>query len=107
MFFRYAQDFKEKPIAPGVVLKLVWGERIMLSHVTFQPNSTVSTHSHPNEQTGIVLEGEITLAIGNDTRLCKKGDAFTIPDHVEHSVVAGKKPAVVLDTFNPPREDYK
>ncbi|MFC2021262.1 cupin domain-containing protein [Chloroflexota bacterium] len=107
MFFRYPQDFKENPVSPGVVLNLVWGERIMLSRVAFQPNSTISAHSHPNEQTGIILEGEITLTIGNDTRLCKKGDAFTIPDNVEHSVVVGKEPAVVLDTFNPPREDYK
>ncbi|MFC1847402.1 cupin domain-containing protein, partial [Chloroflexota bacterium] len=106
-FFNYPQDFKEKPIAPGVVLQLVWGERIMLSRVTFQPNSTVPDHSHPHEQTGIVLEGEITLTIGSDSRLCKKGDAFTIPDNVRHSVVVGKKPAVVLDTFNPTREDYK
>ena len=107
MFFSYPKDFKEKPIAPGVVLGLVWGERIMLSRVAFQPNGIVPTHSHPNEQTGIVLDGEITMTIGNDTRLCKKGDAFTIPDNVEHSAVAGEKPAVVLDTFNPPREDYK
>ena len=107
MFFSYPQDFKEKHIAPGVVLRLVWGERIMLSHVTFQPNSNVPAHSHPNEQTSMVLEGEIKLTIGDDTRLCKKGDAFTIPDNVVHSAAAGEKPAIVLDVFNPPREDYK
>ena len=107
MFFSYPKDFKEKTVAPGVVLELVWGERIMLSRVAFQPNSTVPTHSHPNEQTGIVLEGEITLTIGNDTCLCRKGNAFTIPDNVEHSAATGEKAAIVLDTFNPPREDYK
>ena len=77
MFFSYPQDFKEKQVAPGVVLRLVWGERIMLSHVTFQPNSNVPAHSHPNEQTSMVLEGEIKLTIGDDTRLCKKGDAVS------------------------------
>ncbi len=107
MFFKYPQDFKEKQIAPGVVLRLVWGERIMLSHVSIQPNCNVPTHSHPNEQTGIVLEGELELTIGNDTYLCKKGDAYAIPDNVEHSAATGDKPALVLDTFNPPREDYK
>ena len=107
MFFKYPQDFKEKQIAPGVVLRLVWGERIMLSHVSIQPNCNVPTHSHPNEQTGIVLEGERELTIGNDAYLCKKGDAYAIPDNVEHSAATGDKPALVLDTFNPPREDYK
>ena len=78
----------------------------MLSYVTFQPDSILLTHSHPNEQTGIVIEGELKLTIGNETRLCKKGDAFTIPGNVEHSVVNGDKRTVVVDTFSPPREDY-
>ena len=107
MFFSYPQDFKEKQVAPGVVLRIVWGERIMLSQVTFQRNSNVPTHSHPNEQTGIVLEGELKFTIGNDTYLCHKGDAYTIPDNVEHSAATGDKPAMVLEAFNPPREDYK
>ena len=107
MFFKYPQDFKEKQVATGVTLRLVWGERIMLSQVTFQPNCQVLPHHHPNEQTGIVLEGEIKLTIGNDTYLCQPGDAFTIPDNVEHSAASGDKPALVLEAFNPPREDYK
>ena len=107
MYFNYPQDFKERYLAPGVVLRLVWGERIMLSHVTFQPNCNIPTHKHPNEQTGMILEGELKLTIGNDTYTCKKGDAYTIPNNIEHSAATGDKSAVVLDTFNPPREDYK
>ena len=107
MFFSYPQDFKQKQVAPGITLRLVWGERIMLSQVTIQPNCQMPTHHHPNEQTGIVLEGELRLTIGNDTYLCQKGDAFTIPDNVAHSAATGDKPAVVLEAFNPPREDYK
>ena len=107
MFFSYPKDFRERHTAPGIVLRLVWGERIRLSYATFQPNCSIPPHHHPNEQTGIVLEGEIRLTMGSDTRLCKKGDAFTIPDNVEHSAATGDKSAVVLEAFNPPREDYK
>ena len=107
MFFSYPKDFKEKELVPGFVLRLIWGERVMLSHVTAQPHSTLPTHRHPHEQAGIVIEGELKLTIGNETRLCKKGDAFTIPGNVEHSAVCGDKPTVVLDVFSPPREDYK
>lgn len=106
MFFSYPRDFKERELVPGIVLRLVWGERVMLSYATFQPNSTLLTHSHPNEQTGIVIEGELKLTIGNETRLCKGGDAFTIPGNVEHSAVNGDKLTIVVDTFSPPREDY-
>ena len=107
MFFVYPQDFKERRLIPGIVLRLVWGERIMLSYATIQPNCNLPTHSHPNEQVGIVIDGEMKLTIGNETRLCKKGDAFTIPGNVEHSVTNGDKLTIVVDTFSPPREDYK
>lgn len=107
MFFSYPQDFKEKQVAPGVVLRIIWGEKIMLSYVTFQRNSNVPTHNHPTEQTGIVLEGEIRFTIDNNTCLCNKGDAYTIPDNIEHSAATGDKPAIVLEAFSPPREDYK
>ena len=107
MFFSYPQDFKQKQVAPGITLRLVWGERIMLSQVTIQPNCQMPPHRHPNEQTGIVLEGELRLTIGNDTHLCQKGDAFTIPDNVEHSAATGDKLTILVDIFSPPREDYK
>ncbi len=106
MYFSYPGDFKEKSPAPGILLKLVWGERVMLSYATFQPNSNVPRHSHPAEQTGMVIEGELDLAIGDDTRLCRKGDAFTIPGGVEHSAASRNTPAIVLESFSPPREDY-
>ena len=107
MFFTYPQDFKERKLASGTVQRLVWGERIMLAHTTFEPNCNGPTHSHPEEQTGMVLDGEIKFTIGNDTRLCKKGDAFAIPGNVEHSVTNGDKLTIVVQAFSPPREDYK
>ena len=107
MFFTYPQDFKERKLIPGSVLRLVWGERIMLSHVTLEPNCNVPTHSHPNEQVSIVIDGEMNITIGNETRLCKKGDAFAIPGNVEHSVTNGDKLAIIVEAFSPPREDFK
>lgn len=106
MFFRYPEDFKERKLTEGITLRLVWGERIMLSYATFQPNSILATHRHTHEQTGIVIEGELSLTIGNETRLCVKGDAFTIPGKVEHNAASGDKPTIVVDTFSPLREDY-
>ena len=56
---------------------------------------------------GIVLDGEMKLTIGNEPRLCQKGDAFAIPGNVEHSVTNGDKLTIVVQAFSPPREDYK
>jgi quercetin dioxygenase-like cupin family protein len=106
MFFSFPEDFKERELAPGIVLRLVWGEHVMLSYATFQPNSTVPAHSYPHEQTGIIVEGELELTIGNESRVCRKGDAFTIPGNIEHSAASGDTATTVIDTFSPPREDY-
>ncbi len=106
MFFTFPEDFKVREPFPGIILRLVWGERVMISHVTFQPHSSIPTHSHPQEQTGIVIEGEMELTIGDESRICRKGDAFTVPGNIEHSAGSRDSVTTVIDTFSPPREDY-
>ena len=46
------------------------------------------------------------LTIGEETRHLKAGDPYLVPGNVEHGVITGPTPAVALDVFNPPREDY-
>ncbi len=108
MFF-HPEDFKERELSPGVMTKLVWGEKLMFSYVTIQPNAPiVPLHSHPQEQMGIVLEGEFGLTIGKETRRLKKGDVFLVPPNVPHGTAfTTDKVAISLDVFSPPREDFK
>jgi len=106
VFYRYPEDLKEKELAPGMVLRLVWGENVMLSYATIGPNLNPPHHTHPHEQAGIVVEGEALLTIGGETRLCKKGDAFVVPSNVPHGASTGDKGVVVVETFHPRREDY-
>jgi len=48
------------------------------------PGQAVPPHSH-GEQWGIVVEGEMELTIGGETRRCGPGDSYHIPAGVEHS----------------------
>lgn len=109
MFFIFPIDFKERELSPKVNTRLVWGEKLMLSYVTIQPNAPIPPlHSHPNEQMGMVLAGEVTLTIGQETRKLKKGDAFWVPPNTPHGLAASsEKEAIVLDVFTPPREEFK
>ena len=79
----------------------------MMSLVELEPNSEVSLHSHPNEQAGMVLEGEFLFEIGDESKVVKAGEYYVIPGGIEHSVKAGGRPSKALDIFSPPREDYK
>ncbi|MFQ5881840.1 MAG: cupin domain-containing protein [Candidatus Methylomirabilales bacterium] len=96
----------EKEIAPGVKIRVAWGDKIMLSRVLLEPGSRVPMHSHPHEQAGLVLEGEFDFTIGNETRRVRSGDTYFIPGGVTHGCLACAGRAVALDIFTPPREDY-
>jgi quercetin dioxygenase-like cupin family protein len=106
-YFYSDKDANQREFAPGVKLKTMWGDKIMMSLVELDPDSEVPLHSHPNEQAGMVLEGEFEFTIGTESKKVKKGEYYIIPGGIEHRVVAGSKPARALDIFSPPRDDYK
>ena len=96
-----------KELVPGAILRPIWGERVMMVHLTLEDGAVVPLHHHPHEQTGMVLEGEFELTIGDEKKVVKQGDAYVIPSNVEHTAVASRGRAVALDIFSPPREEYK
>lgn len=100
-------DRAPKELFPGAVTRTFWGEKILLSYLDLEPGSFVPPHSHPHEQAGIVLAGELEFTIGGETRIVKTGELFIIPGGVEHSVKVGDAPARALDIFSPVREEYK
>lgn len=95
-----------RDIAPGIQIRPMWGERIMVSIIDVAPGSEVPPHTHPHEQMGLVLEGGVTMVIGGDLRVLNPGDVYLVPPDVEHGVFAGSERARVVHIFSPPREDY-
>jgi len=91
---------------PGITLQLLTGERMMAAWVTLDSGSIVPPHAHPHEQLGTVLQGELDMMIGGETRRLTPGDTYVIPPQVSHGAVAGTEGCLVLDLFAPPREDY-
>ena len=94
-------------IFPGVDIHTLAGQHMMLSFVEFEPHSTVDWHSHPHEQMGLLLEGELEFFIGDEHQTARPGDMWRIPGGVRHKVTAGDAPAKALDVFHPVREDYR
>ena len=93
-------------IFPGVSIRTTHGAHLMFSLVDLEPHAVVEMHSHPHEQMGLLLEGELTFTIGGETRTLAPGDLWCIPGGVEHKAVAGDAPVKALDVFHPIREDY-
>ena len=107
MYFFDESELTENNKAEGVVLKTLWGEKIMMSLVELSAGAIVPEHVHENEQAGLVLEGEFEFIIGNESKVISKGEYYMIPSNIPHKVITGDKPARALDIFSPPREDYK
>jgi quercetin dioxygenase-like cupin family protein len=91
----------------GITMQSISGGQLMANWVTIEPNQQVPRHQHPNEQLGVMLEGALELTIGEETRLLRPGDAYTIPPNLPHSARTLDEGCVVLDVFTPIREDYR
>lgn len=100
-------DRQPKELFPGALSRTFWGEKMLFSLLELAPGCVVPRHSHPHEQAGMVLEGELEFTIGDETHMVKAGEIFFIPGGVEHSVTVGAQPVKALDVFSPVREEYK
>ena len=105
-FFVDWPSIPQRPLVPGVTLRIFSSAQLMLSLVEMEPNAVIPLHRHPHEQMGIWLEGEAEATIGDQGRRVRPGDSYYIPGNVEHTFRVGPDGARALDIFNPPREDY-
>ena len=93
-------------LAPGVSRRPLFGAGAMLNLIEFEPGAAVPVHDHPHEQLGYVLEGELRLTIAGKEHVLGPGDAYHIPGGAEHAATADGS-CLVLDVFQPVREDYR
>ncbi len=92
---------------PGVVRRtLTYGERLMLVEVTIDEGAVVPMHTHPHEQTGYLISGRFLFELGDEKRQLGPGDCWLVPSNVPHRVTA-LAPALCVDVFSPPREEYR
>jgi quercetin dioxygenase-like cupin family protein len=94
-------------LAPGVTGQPLFGEGAMLNLIRFEPGATVPLHRHPHEQLGVVLEGMQALVVDGVAHELGPLEGYVLPGGVEHSAYCGAEGALVLDVFQPVREDYR
>lgn len=93
---------------PGVFRRtLGTTEQVMLCEITLEAGAAVPTHSHPHDQVGYVVSGTVRMVVDGRELLCGPGDGYVIPGGIPHAADAPFGRTVVLDVFNPPREEYK
>jgi quercetin dioxygenase-like cupin family protein len=74
----------------------------MTNFVALEPNASLPTHHHAEQQISIVRSGELTLTVGAETWVMRPGDCAVIPSQVVHGGDAGPEGCAVVDVFSPP-----
>lgn len=95
-----------RTLFPGVVGHYAHSERFTIGEVELIAGAIVPTHQHLHAQLSYVVSGQVEFTIGEDTRILATGDCALIPGNMPHSIRAITA-ARVLDTFTPPRDDYR
>jgi quercetin dioxygenase-like cupin family protein len=85
--FRTWNAIERWEIFPGVSLHAVGGEQVLLCHVRYEPGTRVARHAHPTaEQIMWIVEGDVTITVGNETRTLGADDVVVVNRGVEHEL---------------------
>ena len=87
------------------ITTLVHGDKTLMGQFKLAKGAVIPAHSHPHEQTGIMISGKLRFVVEGEIMDVETGDSWCLPGRVEHSAEA-LEDSVVIEVFSPVREDY-
>jgi quercetin dioxygenase-like cupin family protein len=85
--FRSWEGRESLSLFDGVSLDAIGGEQVLLCRVRYEPGATVPRHSHAHtEQVMLMLEGELEMTVGAETRALRAGDVVVVNRGIEHEL---------------------
>jgi quercetin dioxygenase-like cupin family protein len=105
--FRPIEELVPLRIWQGVVGRALEGELMTLAVIELDPDTLVPEHSHVNEQVGVLVQGSLSMSIGDERRALTPGCGWVVPANAPHEVRTGPRGAVVVEAFAPSRDDWQ
>lgn len=105
MYEKQSGDGYRYPLEGIAQKTLAHGEKTLMVEFILQKDVILPLHSHPHEQTGYLVKGELLLTIGAETHTVKPGDSWCIPGGVGHTAQVVED-SVAIEVFSPVREDF-
>ena len=102
---RYA-DVPAIELTSSIKAQIISAENITLSFASAEPNASLPSHRHENEQMLIVQEGVVDFIIEGKRYRVEKGDVIVLPSNIEHGAYFIDGDARIIDIFSPPRQDF-
>lgn len=99
------KDIEPEQMNPLITRQFVVGTNTMLVRLTLKKGAVVPRHEHRHEQMTHAVEGALQFQLEGREVTLRAGEILCIPPHAPHEVMA-LEDSVVLEVFNPPREDW-
>lgn len=100
-------DVSAVPLMPGVITHIVPGQNLTLSVPEIAPNVVGTVHSHPHEQTILVLEEQFDAVVDGKMYRLSAVEVIRIPGDVPHTGITGEHTCRILEIFSPARRDFE
>jgi len=85
--FRSWNGLEPHEVHDGVHLHAIGGDQVLLCRVQYEAGKQVTRHAHEHtEQLMAVIEGSVTMTIGDDTRELGPGDVVCVNRGIEHEL---------------------
>ena len=105
--YQLEEETQWENVGNGISRKVFgYNEHIMLVKVKFEKGAIGQLHSHHHTQVSYVESGVFEMTIGEEIKTIKAGDGFYVPPHMEHGLRC-LKAGLLIDVFNPLREDFQ
>ncbi len=104
--FKKKNEMNYRTLLDGVRMSnLVHGEKTLMARFKLEKGCVIPDHSHPHEQTGLLLSGRIIITFDGIDHDTMPGDSWCIGANVSHSA-RSVEDSVAVEVFSPVREDY-
>jgi quercetin dioxygenase-like cupin family protein len=85
--FKTFTGIDEYEFVPGVHIKAIGGEQVLMCHVRYEPGKQVTRHAHDHtEQVMYILDGAVTMTVEDETTTLEAGDTVVVNRGLEHEL---------------------
>ena len=105
LFFN-SQKTKWEQADTGITRQIIaHNDDLMVVSVKFEKGAVGSLHDHIHTQGSYVASGKFKITINGKSEILEAGDGFYVPPQARHGAEC-LEPGILIDAFNPAREDF-
>lgn len=104
--FQFENGIKWQDLGGGVRRQIMgYNDNIMMVKVMFETGAIGAPHVHPHSQVTYVASGVFKFMTDGETQIVRAGDGVYMKPDVMHGCEC-LEAGILIDTFNPLREDF-